>query len=59
MSDPEAIFMLRAFSMGIRFPDLFDLEVGEVYDMMCEYCNDKAQYNQIATQDDIDNFLKW
>ena len=51
--------MLRAFSMGIRFPDLFDLEVGEVYDMMCEYCNDKAQYNQIATQDDIDKFLKW
>lgn len=57
-SDPEAIFMLRAFSMGIRFPDLFDLERGEVFDMMTEWCNDREKYDQVATQEDMDNFCK-
>ena len=50
--------MLRAFSMGIRFTDLFDLELGEVYDMMTESCNDRAEYNQVATQEDMDNIFK-
>lgn len=50
--------MLRAFQMGIRFPDLFDLEVGEVYDMMVESINDRAEYNKLATQDDMNNFFK-
>lgn len=50
--------MLRAFSMGIRFEDLFFMEIGEVYDMMTEFCNDKATYNYLATQEDMNNFLK-
>lgn len=57
-SDPEAIFMLRAFSLGVRFSDLFDLERGEVWDMMTEYCNDREKYDFLATQDDMDNFMK-
>lgn len=58
VSDPEAVFMLRAFSMGIRFEDLFWMEAGEVYDMMTEYCNDREKYDQVATQEDFDNFFK-
>lgn len=50
--------MLRAFQMGIRFTDLFDLEVGEVYDMMTESINDREDYPELATQEDCDNFLK-
>lgn len=46
--------MLRAFSLGINFSDLFDLEAGEVFDMMTEYCNDRAEYKQLATQEDFD-----
>lgn len=58
VSDPEAVFMLRAFSMGIRFEDLFYMEVGEVFDMMTEFVNDRANYNQIATQEDMDNIFR-
>ncbi len=50
--------MLRAFSMGIRFEDLFYMEVGEVFDMMTEFVNDRANYNQIATQEDMDNIFR-
>lgn len=50
--------MLRAFQMGIRFTDLFDLEIGEVYDMMTESINDHEEYDELATQDDYDNFFK-
>lgn len=50
--------MLRAFSMGIRLPDLFDLEMGEVFDMMTEFCNDRAEYKQLATQEDFDTVFR-
>lgn len=58
VSDPEAVFLLRTFHMGISFEDLFMLEAGEVYDMMTESCNDREEYNQVATQEDFDNFLR-
>lgn len=44
--------------MGLRFPDLFDLEFGEVYDLLIEYMNDRAEYNEIATQADMDNVFR-
>jgi len=44
--------------MGIRFEDLYFMEIGEVYDMMTEYCNDREDYDLLATQEDMDNFLK-
>ena len=50
--------MLRAHQMGISFLELFDLEVGEVYDMMTESINDHEEYAELASQDDCDNFLK-
>ena len=50
--------MLRAFSMGIRFEDPFYMEMGEVYDMMTEFCNDREKYDQVATQEDFDSFMK-
>ena len=50
--------MLRAFHLGISFRDLFDLEIGEVFDMMTESLNDNADYPKLAEQNDFDNFLK-
>ena len=44
--------------MGLHFHDLFDLEVGEVYDLLIEYMNDRAEYNEIATQSDMDNIFR-
>ena len=36
--------------------DLDELDVGTVLDMLTEKANDSAEYSQIATQDDFDNF---
>jgi hypothetical protein len=44
--------------MGLRFTDLFDLEIGEVYDLLVESMNDRAEYNEIATQSDMDNVFR-
>jgi FKBP-type peptidyl-prolyl cis-trans isomerase (trigger factor) len=36
--------------------DLEQLDVGDVYDMLTEQGNDSCDYQQVATQDDIDKF---
>ena len=42
--------------MGLRLPDLDALSYGQVLDMMIEKANDSCEYNEIATQDDMDRF---
>ena len=41
--------------MGFSFRELFDLEYGEVMDVMIEAANDHEKYNYLATQSDFDN----
>lgn len=48
--------MLRCYQVGLRFADLFFLEVGEVMDMLIESGNDAENYDIIATQEDYDRF---
>ena len=49
-----ALFMLRAFELGIAVGDLQYLSVGMVFDMIIEKQNDKYDYPVLATQEDID-----
>jgi hypothetical protein len=51
-----ALFMLRCIQIGLRLPDLDDLTMGEVFDIFIENGNDQVEYDQIATQEDIDNW---
>ncbi len=48
-----ALFLLRAFQMGLTLDDLDCLELGTVLDMMTEAGNDSCEYDLIATQEDI------
>lgn len=50
-----ALYFLRCKQLGFSFRELFDLEYGEVEDVMVEAANDHANYNYLATQDDFDN----
>ena len=51
-----ALFLLRAFEMGLHIEDLDSLEYGMVLDMMTEASNDDCAYTQLATQEDFDRF---
>jgi hypothetical protein len=48
--------MLRCLQIGLRLPDLDELTMGEVFDIFIENGNDQVEYDQIATQEDIDNW---
>ncbi|MBR5013453.1 MAG: hypothetical protein IKY16_02480 [Bacteroidales bacterium] len=48
-------YLLRAKQLGLSWFELFELRQGEVVDMMIEKENDSAQYDYIATQDDMDH----
>lgn len=48
--------MLRAAQLGISVRDLDLLTVGLLMDMFIEAQNDDADYDQLATQEDMDNF---
>jgi len=52
----SALFLLRAYQMGLRIDDLDTLEYGAVLDMMTESANDEAKYNYVATQADFDRW---
>jgi len=36
--------------------DLDEVTVGMIYDMFYEMSNDREEYDEIATQEDMDNF---
>ena len=42
--------------MGLDLEDMDGLSIGLIYDMMTENMNDDIHYNEVATQDDMDNF---
>ena len=42
--------------MNLTFEELNILSVGEVIDMLTEQANDHAEWDYIATQDDIKKF---
>ena len=50
------LFLLRAFQMGLRMDDLDGLEYGTVLDMMTEAGNDDCEYQEMASQSDMDRF---
>ena len=50
-----AVYLLRCKQLGFSFRELFDLDYGEICDVMVESANDHAQYDYKATQSDFDN----
>ena len=51
-----ALFVLRAIQAGLTLDDLDYLEHGFIADMLTESANDNCKYQQLATQEDFDNF---
>ena len=50
-----AVYFLRVKQLGFSFRELFDLEYGEVCDVMIEAANDHEKYDYKATQSDYDS----
>ena len=50
------LFMLRAVQLGISIADLDLLTIGLVIDMYTESANDHQDYDEKATQEDMDRF---
>lgn len=51
-----ALFLLRATQLGLTMKDLDSITFGMVLDMYTEMANDHEGYEEIATQEDMDNF---
>lgn len=51
-----ALFLLRAFQVGMTLDDLDGLTAGAVFDIMTESANDDFKYKQVASQSDFDRF---
>ena len=52
------VFLLRAVKLGISIADLELLTIGMINDMLIEMLNDGEEYDEVATQEDIDTFLR-
>ena len=50
------LFLLRCVQLGLSLSDLDLLTIGMVNDMYAESSNDDYNYQQIATQEDMDLF---
>jgi len=54
-----ALFLLRAVQVGISLSDLDLLTIGMLNDIYAEAYNDqKGEYAQLATQEDMDAFAR-
>ena len=51
-----ALYLLRCKQMKLSLYDMDALSIGLIYDMMTESINDEVEYQEIATQEDYDNF---
>lgn len=51
-----ALFMLRCLQVGLSLDDLDKLEIGMVNEMFVEMANDHAEYAELPSQSDFDNF---
>lgn len=53
----SALFELRMKEMGISCDDADQYTMGMIFDMITEKANDSAEWQTLATQEDIDAFL--
>ena len=51
-----AVIVLRAIQVGLSLADLDYLDYGELVDILTESTNDQADYPEVATQNDYDQF---
>ena len=51
-----AVYLLRCKQLGFSVQELSLLEEGQVYDLLAESGNDNEEYDEIATQEDFDNW---
>lgn len=51
-----ALFLLRCKEIGLTMADLDELTMGMVFDIFAEKSNDSWEWDEIATQEDIDAF---
>lgn len=50
------LFMLRCVQLGLSIADLDLLTIGLVNDMFIENSRDSYEWDDMATQEDMDNF---
>lgn len=50
------LFLLRCIQLGISLSELDMLTIGIVNDMFSERERDEYEWNEVASQDDYDNF---
>ena len=50
------LFALRVVQIGLQMADLDFLEYGEIMDMFVEAGNDSYEYDELATQEDMDRW---
>lgn len=50
------LFILRAYQIGLTLSDLDQMDYGFVLDMIIESGNDSFDYQELATQEDMDKF---
>ena len=50
------LFLLRCMQIGLSLDDLDLLTEGMVIDMATERANDEAEWDEMPTQEDFDNF---
>ena len=54
--ESTALILLRCIELGLSMADLDTLTLGMVYEIFSEKANDKYEYDELATAEDIDNF---
>lgn len=51
-----AVYLLRAVQMGLSICDMENLDEGMIIDLLTESVNDTADYQTLASQEDMDGF---
>lgn len=51
-----AVYLLRAVQLGLSVKDMESLEEGQIVDLFIESANDSVEYNELASQADMDRF---
>lgn len=51
-----ALFLLRCKQLGFTLADLDEMTIGMVIDVFTENANDSYEYDEIATEEDINSF---
>ncbi len=51
-----AVYLLRAVQLGLSICDMENLDEGMIIDLLTESVNDTADYQTLASQEDMDGF---